>query len=273
MMPQEYNGRAIDVAELLRGLSPADLENVVHTTVCERAEVRDALLARWKVDHHGGDGPVAFPIRIPRWSAIALLSIFNMVMLGTLIMAYWIAVHSKHGTREDFFISSSIDTGWGHRVGAIGITFAVIALIFVSVIRYAAVRSLTDTLPHTSAPRVRFCAKVALAATWVAVFGAVSVAAVNFGFNLFWHLVFALVTFAGGVASALLNSCVDALLISQTTDGYAAPGRCVHYLRLGLCTVSLVGLVGMCAYGLEENMTHSAAFELVCAISVFSYYA
>lgn len=208
-----------------------------------------------------------------RW-AIAFLFLFNGVMLVTVAVSYTMSIGSGSVSRSHFFISNSIDTGWPHRIGALGISIAFIAYLFAMFVRFLAVkRSLMDPLSSSVARSILWLNRGALIASFCAAFGALGVGAFNQSFNYAVHMTFAADTFGAAAVSILLHSCIDELICFYSVPGHPTPAIRWRICRAILCISSFTGLVGMFYSGANGYVEASCIYELIMATALFSYYA
>jgi len=211
---------------------------------------------------------------IPECWAIAILVLFNGVMLVTVAVSYTMSIGSGSVSRSHFYISNSIDTGWPHRIGALGISIAFIAYLFAMFVRYLAVKkSLMDPLSSSVARGILWLNRVALIASFFAAFGALGVGAFNQSFNYAVHMTFAFDTFASAAVSIVLHSCIDELICFYSVPGHPAPHIRWRICRFILCISTFTGLIGMFKSGSTGDIEASCIYELIMASALFSYYA
>lgn len=205
------------------------------------------------------------------WSLIFLM-IFNVIMFTTIAVAYWMSIGTGAVTDTNFYISSSIDTGWPHRIGDLGISVAFVAYLFVMGIRYIAVNALLEPLPESLARRVSRLSKLALTVEFISSFGGLGVGAFNQSFCYAVHMSFAFTTFGGAVASLFLQTYIDELLGKHSEIGLPRIQMRWRCVRWSMCIIGLVGLIGMFAFGSHGKVEESCMCELFMAAACFGYY-
>jgi hypothetical protein len=213
-------------------------------------------------------------LRIPKHWSFIFLGVFNVILIITVAASYYMSIGAGIVTPTNFYISQSIDTGWSHRIGALGITIAFISFLFVMYTRYIAVLDLLPTVASPSIAKwIRRLNRVALIAEMFAAFGAIGVGSFNISFNYGVHMAFAFDTFATAVFSIFVQSWIDTLLCKFQCPGSPVLTRRWRACRHVQCVVALLGLIGMFAAGSWGYIAYSSLSELVMSFALFSYYS
>jgi len=241
----------------------------------QRKKHRIASQSRWKRLQHRAEAQV----RISRSVSLAVLALYGIVLTSTMFSSYWLAKDTKRVSKEDFFISSAIDHGLPHRLGALGVDISVVLLLILSCIRFVAVCVLAEPLPEVVSSRILRINRCAFVAIVVASFAGFGVGAFNVSFNMMYHLVFAFLTGAGLISACCLNSWIDYILSRHPgMHGgiWSSPALSRNWLRyrIFLNVVSGMSLIGFTYYfDTGSHQRAAAACELLLASSVALYFA
>jgi len=210
---------------------------------------------------------------VPAYWSKVFLFVFNVIMLTTVGIAYYMSIGSRRVSREDFYISSSIDTGWSHRIGAYGISIAFISFIFVMITRYVGIKAIVvEPFEPLIARRVHRLNKSALCFGLLGSFGALGVGAFNYSFNYGVHYFFAYGTFGSAITQIWIQSWIDDLISQHSSFGQPTVKKRWRICRRLQCLVGLLGLAGMFFFGFNGFVEFSCMCELVMAFAIFSYY-
>jgi len=205
----------------------------------------------------------------PQFPAV-MLRIALLLMIVTVTCTYILSIRGHRVDIRHFFISTSIDIGWAHRWGALGISVGFTALLFVVLTRFLAVYAAGKNLSADLSSTVHMYNKVALSNAVVAVFGAMGVAAFNVGFNKIAHFSFAFLTFGGFLLCCAAHSRIDAILLRNAMC--PRPSRVLVYFRHVLCLGGVLGLSGMVIFLIVDDLPKAALSELFMTSCVFDYF-
>eukprot|EP00928_Gymnodinium_smaydae_P033612 TRINITY_DN24022_c0_g2_i1.p1 TRINITY_DN24022_c0_g2~~TRINITY_DN24022_c0_g2_i1.p1 ORF type:complete len:380 (-),score=63.20 TRINITY_DN24022_c0_g2_i1:124-1215(-) len=294
-----------DFARQLRELPDAALAAAVAAATAGRPAVRATLLATWRDDVAGPavdtapssessaeqgqwwptsarallrGSPGGFlqhrpAARINEYWSLGFMLIFNVLLLITVSLSYSMSMRTERVNADDFYISSSIDVGWAHRIGALGLSVAFFCYTFIMVMRYVAVSALIESFSPAAAKRISWLSKFALAVEVIAALGAVGVGAFNASFNFSVHLFFAGSVFLGATISMLLQSFIDEIVCRHTSHGSPKIGLGWRLYRWCACALAVVGLVGVYVAGYHHLTRDASIFELTLAFALVTYYS
>lgn len=207
------------------------------------------------------------------WSMV-FLTLFMGIMLVTVAISYIMSIGAGTVTWQYFFISNSIDSGWPHRIGDLGISVAFVCYLLAMFTRFLAVKkSLMDPLSARVTRGILWLNRLALVSEIWSSLGAMGVGAFNQSFNYAIHIMFAFMTFFCATLSITLHSCIDELLCYYSVPGHPLPAWPWRLVRFVFVLASFTGLIGMFYAGKGGYIEASCTYEVVMAGALFCYYA
>lgn len=213
--------------------------------------------------------------RISEFWSLFSLAVFNIVLFTTVGIAYWMSIGSGKVSSRDYIISQSIDTGFPHRIGGLGISVAFIAYLYMMCTRYIAVKALAQQLSKEG-KRARIIAfsKVALVFECLACIFGLGVAQFNLSFNYLLHNILAFSMFGCAVVSLYIQTLVDELLYNAipSDSSMIRPSRRWIVVRWCVCFVGTGGAAGMAYYAYLGYSQWTGFYELCMSIALFGYY-
>mmetsp|Transcript_21562 Transcript_21562/g.30188 ORF Transcript_21562/g.30188 Transcript_21562/m.30188 type:complete len:287 (+) Transcript_21562:149-1009(+) len=225
---------------------------------------------------------------------MALASIY-ILPLVTFTIIYPIAIASGRVWPGDFFISSALDTGLAHCIGAIGLNLAVEAMMLCAMIRFLIVRIWIRKTESSASMHPRSSFLISNSLSWaqnlnstalglaftcnVCLFGAT---AFNVGdpridndngyFGI--HIPFAFIGFLSASVYVILQTVIDEILLeaAKGDDEKEKSRSWVHTLRWALSIGSFICFIGMFAC-LGYSMPISATFEILLISLALVYFS
>mmetsp|Transcript_38310 Transcript_38310/g.61499 ORF Transcript_38310/g.61499 Transcript_38310/m.61499 type:complete len:281 (-) Transcript_38310:257-1099(-) len=183
----------------------------------------------------------------------------------TMAVTYPLAIQAGRVHSNDFYISSSIDTGIAQKIGSFGLTVGAEALFICMAVRYC----LVSRHPRNT-KRALYLNRVGLLLAMLVNVGTVGVGVFNVSYSPVIHQLFAYTAFISVTVYMAIQLIVDVNLRLDKDDGWEPV---LFRLRRTIFTSASVCCLGMAATNFHPNQAIPAAFECALMIQVFFYFA